>query len=193
VVKPDGGTLAIRNNSYRKYHPRFAISQGMGYCPEDRKEAGIIPELSVRENIILALQAKRGVFRYLNKRKRNESAEKYVKLLNIKTPDVDRSIKSLSGGNQQKCIIARWLAANPELLILDEPTRWIDIGAKIEIQKQILDLKNKGLSILFISSELEEVIRVSNRVVVLRDRQKVGELSGKDINEQSIMHTIADY
>ncbi len=113
-------------------------------------------------------------------------------ILKIKTPDIHTSIKSLSGGNQQKCILARWLVANPDILILDEPTRGIDVGAKIEIQKAILDLKNKGLSIVFISSELEEVVRISNRVAVLKDRKIVNELNGVEIDEQSVMQTIAD-
>ncbi|MDA3958318.1 sugar ABC transporter ATP-binding protein [Oceanispirochaeta sp.] len=192
IVKPDSGQIQIHGKDVKALNPRDAIARGMGFCPEDRKEDGIIPELSVRENIILAKQAKRGVFRYLSKKKRNEIANKYIKSLNIVTPSADQSVKNLSGGNQQKVILARWLAANPELLILDEPTRGIDIGAKIEIQKLIIELKNKGLAILFISSELEEVVRCSSRIAVLRDRSVIKELTGSDINEQTVMHTIAE-
>lgn len=192
VVNPDKGEYVLKGSKKRINNPREAIAAGMGYCPEDRKEAGIIPELSVRDNIILAIQAKKGIFKYISNEEREKIAQKYVDLLKIKTPDIHRSIKTLSGGNQQKCIIARWLAANPEILILDEPTRGIDVGAKIEIQKAILDLKKKGLSIIFISSELEEVVRISNRVAVLKDRSITKELSGKAIDEQTIMQSIAE-
>jgi len=192
VINPDTGDYYIKGRQKSVKNPRDAISFGMGYCPEDRKESGIVQELSVRDNIILALQAKRGVFRYLRKSERDSIAQKYVDILKIKTPDIYRSIKTLSGGNQQKCILARWLAANPEILILDEPTRGIDVGAKIEIQKAILDLKNKGLSIVFISSELEEVVRISNRVAVLKDRKIVKELEGQEIDEQAVMLSIAN-
>lgn len=112
--------------------------------------------------------------------------------MKISTPHANQKIKNLSGGNQQKAIVARWLAANPRFLILDEPTRGIDVGAKAEIQKLILSLSGQGMSILFISSELSEVVRCSQRVAILRDRMKIGELTGDQINEQSIMHTIAE-
>jgi len=165
---------------------------GMGFCPEDRKEVGIIPELSVRDNIVLALQAKRGVFRYLRRKKRDEIARRYVESLNIVTPSLNQQVKNLSGGNQQKVILARWVAADPQLLILDEPTRGIDIGSKVEIQKLIVELRRRGLAILFISSELDEVVRCSTKIMVLRDRRKIKELSGADISESVIMHTIAE-
>jgi len=192
VEKPDSGKMKIHGKPVVIRGPKHAIEYGMGFCPEDRKAVGIIPELSVRENIILALQAKRGIFRFLSKKQRNEVAEKFIETLKIVTPGTDQSVKNLSGGNQQKVILARWLAANPELLILDEPTRGIDIGAKVEIQKLILKLKDDGLAILFISSELEEVVRCATRIAVLRDRNVVKELTGKDINEQVIMKTIAE-
>jgi len=117
-------------------------------------------------------------------------ADKYIKLLNISTPSPDQLVKNLSGGNQQKVILARWLATNPRLLILDEPTRGIDIGAKAEIQKLVLSLAEEGMSCVFISSELEEVLRTSHRIVILRDHKKVTELSG-DVTEQQIMKSIA--
>ena len=192
IEKADSGEIRVKNQKTDIRNPRKAISMGMGFCPEDRKTAGIIPELSVRENIILALQAKRGVFRYLPKKQRNRIAEEFIKSLNIVTPGTDQSVKNLSGGNQQKVILARWLAANPEFLILDEPTRGIDIGAKIEIQKLILKLKNEGLAILFISSELEEVVRCSSRISVLRDRRKVSDLGCEEISEKNIMNAIAE-
>jgi monosaccharide-transporting ATPase len=192
IEKPDKGILKIGGTARNLKGPRTAIEAGMGFCPEDRKEVGIIPELSVRENIILALQARRGALRYLNRRSQEEIAEKFIKSLNIVTPSGEQQVKNLSGGNQQKVVLARWLAADPGLLILDEPTRGIDIGSKVEIQKLIIELREKGMALLFISSELDEVVRCSTRIAVLRDRRIVKELSGTDINEKSIMQTIAE-
>ncbi len=191
IEKPDTGDVSIAGRHTVVKSPRRAIELGMGFCPEDRKEVGIIPELSVRENIILALQAKRGVFRFLSRRERDEIARQFIESLNIVTPSVNQRVKNLSGGNQQKVILARWLASDPQLLILDEPTRGIDVGSKVEIQKLIIGLRKRGLAILFISSELDEVVRCSTRIAVLRDRRKVRELVGNDLNETTIMHTIA--
>ena len=162
----------------------------MALCPEDRKAEGIADELTVRENIILALQAHQGWFKYLTLQKQYEIAEKYIKLLSISTPSADQPVKNLSGGNQQKVILARWLATNPKLLILDEPTRGIDVGTKAEIQKLVLLLAEEGKSCVFISSELEEVLRTSHRVVVLRDKKKIIEFTG-EISERQIMQSIA--
>jgi simple sugar transport system ATP-binding protein len=159
-------------------------------CPEDRKDAGIVGELTVRENIILAMQASLGWIKYLSIQKQYEIADRFIKLLNIVTPSADQPVKNLSGGNQQKVILARWLATNPQLLIMDEPTRGIDVGTKAEIQKLVLSLAEEGKSCVFISSELEEVMRTSHRIVVLRDRKKVAEYSG-DVAEDEIMHAIA--
>ena len=161
------------------------------FCPENRKEEGIIADLTIRENIILALQARCGIFRALSKRRQNEIADEYIALLSIKTPSSSQMVKNLSGGNQQKVIIARWLATNPRFLILDEPTRGIDVGAKAEIEKLIIGLSDKGLSILFISSELEEVINCSDRIAVLRDRKFLTELTGTGLEETNIMRVIA--
>ena len=176
---------------WRLSSPRKAIAYGFGFCPEDRKAEGIIPDLTVRENIILALQAHRGTFKTLTKKQQDEIVDKYIKALEIKTPTAEQLLKNLSGGNQQKVIVARWLASNPRFLILDEPTRGIDVGTKAEIQRLIIDLSREGMAILFISSELEEVTRCSDRVAVLRDRQKIAELVGDQIEESQIMHTIA--
>ena len=144
----------------------------------------------MRENIILAIQARLGWFKYLSPQKQYEIADNYIKLLNISTPSADQPVKNLSGGNQQKVILARWLATNPRLLILDEPTRGIDIGAKAEIQKLVLLLAEEGKSCIFISSELEEVLRTSHRVVVLRDKKKITEFIG-EVDNRKIMQTIA--
>lgn len=185
------GVLKINGRSEKTLSPLKSILSGLGLCPENRKADGIIDDLTVRENIILALQASRGWFKYIPFKQQSEIAERYIKALNISTPSAEQLIRNLSGGNQQKVILARWLATNPQILILDEPTRGIDIGAKTEIQKLVLALAGEGKAIVFISSELEEVIRCSHRVMILRDRQKVGELAGDQINEGQILHTIA--
>lgn len=168
-----------------------AMKHGMAYLPEDRKAEGILADLSVRENIIIALQAKQGLFKRLSRKEMEEYADEYIKLLNIKTASQETPIKSLSGGNQQKVILARWLLTNPEFMILDEPTRGIDVGTKTEIQKLILKLADEGKSVAFISSELDEMLRTCSRIVVMRDRQKVGELTDSDLNQDTIMRTIA--
>ncbi|MBQ1903873.1 MAG: sugar ABC transporter ATP-binding protein, partial [Ruminococcus sp.] len=158
--------------------PIQAMKQGIAYLPEDRKIDGIVADLSVRENIILALQVMKGFFKPFTKAQANKFADEYIKLLSIKTASADTPIKSLSGGNQQKCILARWLLTHPEYLILDEPTRGIDVGTKIDIQKLVLKLASEGMSITFISSETDEMLRTCSRLVVMRDRKVVGELSG---------------
>jgi galactofuranose transport system ATP-binding protein len=194
IDKPDSGTITMETKPIKNYSPLSSIERGVALCPEDRKDEGIVEDLTVRENIILAMQANLGWFKYLSLQKQNEIADRYIKLLNISTPSADQPVKNLSGGNQQKVILARWLATNPRLLILDEPTRGIDVGAKAEIQKMVLSLAEEGKSILFISSELEEVLRTSHRIVVLRDHKKVAEYSGKvdkQIDIQTIIQTIA--
>jgi galactofuranose transport system ATP-binding protein len=191
VDSPDSGTIEIDHKEYKRLTPLKAIMKGIGLCPEDRKADGIFNELTVRENIILALQSERGWFHFLPLKQQYEIANRYIRALRISTPSPDQLIKNLSGGNQQKVILARWLATNPRLLILDEPTRGIDIGTKAEIQKMILALAEEGKAIIFISSELEEVIRCSNRVMVLRDKHKAAELVGEHVNQAEIMQTIA--
>lgn len=191
VDKPDHGRLTFAGQLVKKFSPFASILRGMAFCPEDRKADGIVPDLTVRENIILALQASRGWFKFLSQKKQYEIADTYIRLLNINTPGADQLVKNLSGGNQQKVILARWLATNPRVLILDEPTRGIDVGAKAEIQKLVLELAEEGRACIFISSELEEVLRTSHRIVVLRDREKVAELSGPAIDETTVMQAIA--
>ena len=184
------GTLKVKDKEVQIHQPIDAMNLGMGMLPDDRKAEGIIADLTVRENIVLALQAKTGTFKRLSRQKQNEIADRYIDLLNIKTPNPETLVKQLSGGNQQKVILARWLATNPDFLILDEPTRGIDIGTKTEIQKLILELADQGKSILFISSEIMEMVRTCNRMVIMRDGEKVGEVGG-DITEQKVMHAIA--
>jgi monosaccharide-transporting ATPase len=190
IDEPDSGSITMSGRKISDYAPIKSISRGVALCPEDRKESGVLGELSVRENIILAMQASLGWFKRLGSQEQYEVAEKYIKLLNIATPSPDQPLKNLSGGNQQKVILARWLATNPKLLIMDEPTRGIDVGTKAEIQKLVLSLAEEGKSCMFISSELEEVLRTSHRVVVMRDRKKVAEFSG-EVAESKVMHAIA--
>jgi len=190
VEKPDSGSITVDGKPVKNYTPLGSIKRGVALCPEDRKAAGIVDDLTVRENIILAVQANRGWFKHLNKQQQYEIADKYIELLNIATPSADQPVKNLSGGNQQKVILARWLATNPRLLILDEPTRGIDVGTKAEIQKLVLELAEEGKACVFISSELEEVLRTSHRIVVLRDREKVTEFSS-EVDEHTIMESIA--
>lgn len=156
--KPDEGELFVKGKKLQVNAPIEAMMSGMAYLPENRKEEGIIADLSVRENIIIALQAKRGMFRLLSRKEQEEFTDNYIKVLQIKTADRETPVKQLSGGNQQKVILGRWLLTNPDFLILDEPTRGIDIGTKTEIQKLVLELAEKGMSVVFISSEVEEMI-----------------------------------
>ncbi len=191
VQKAHCGTIKIKNKQVNLRSPADAIKNNIAFCPEDRKRDGIIAELSIRENIVLAIQARQGLLKKMPLKQQQELADKYIKLLGIATPDAEKKIGELSGGNQQKVILARWLATEPEVLILDEPTRGIDVGAKAEIQKLTLSLCEKGLSLVFISSEIDEVMRVSNRIVVMRDRRKVGELKSEDFSQDRILSTIA--
>ena len=187
------GSITLDGRAAALSSPAKAIGAGIAFCSEDRKSEGIVPSLSVRENIILAMQAGRGILRLLPRRKQEELAAHYINALRIKTPSPETPIQNLSGGNQQKVLLARWLCLQPKLIILDEPTRGIDVGAKAEIEKLVDSLRREGMAILFISSELEEVVRASQRVLVLRDRKKVGELSGEQINEDRIMEMIASH
>ena len=186
----DSGEVRMDGRPVRFDSPAQAVRHGLAMCPEERKHDGIVAELSVRENIALALQARMGIWNFLSPARQQAIAERFVRLLGIKTADLDTPVAQLSGGNQQKVVLARWLATEPRLMILDEPTRGIDVAAKQEIMDEILSLARAGLAVLFISSEMDEVVRVSDRIVVLRDRRKVGELPG-DSSEQAVYHLIA--
>mgnify|MGYP005502358313 CR=1 FL=1 len=185
------GTVKKNGKAVKITKPLDAMKNGIAYLPEDRKRDGIVGDLSVRDNIILAAQVLRGFFRPFSKAEANKFADEYIKLLEIKTASADTPIKSLSGGNQQKVILARWLLTHPEYLILDEPTRGIDIGTKIEIQKLVLKLASEGMSVTFISSETDEMLRTCSRLVVMRDRKVVGELSKDELTQSKVMETIA--
>ncbi|MET3914586.1 monosaccharide-transporting ATPase [Variovorax sp. OAS795] len=178
LESPDRGVLKIDGRAVSFSNPADAIREGLALCPEERKTDGIVAELSVRENIALALQARLGTRKFLSHAEQTTMAERFVASLGIKTASVETPIGLLSGGNQQKAMIARWLATEPRLLILDEPTRGIDVAAKQEIMEEILRLARAGMAVVFISSEISEVVRVAHRIVVLRDRRKVGELPG---------------
>ncbi|MEA3337208.1 MAG: sugar ABC transporter ATP-binding protein [Chloroflexota bacterium] len=191
IEKPDSGSLKLDGEEIKTHSPLSSIKQGIAFCPEDRQADGIVDELTVRENIVLAIQSSRGWFSYLTPKRQYLIADRYIKLLNISTPNADQLVKNLSGGNQQKVILARWLATDPRILILDEPTRGIDVGTKAEIQKLVLELADEGKACVFISSELEEVTRTSHRVAIMRDREKVAELTGDEIDERTIMEIIA--
>ena len=186
-----GGQIRVNGKKVRIQKPLDAMKNGIGYLPEDRKRDGIIADLSVRENIILALQVIKGMGHPFSRAKAEAFADEYIKALEIKTASTETPIKSLSGGNQQKVILARWLLTHPQYLILDEPTRGIDVGTKTEIQKLVLKLAEEGMSVTFISSEIEEMLRTCSRLIVMRDRNIVGELTGGELTQEHVMRTIA--
>ena len=188
--KNQTGELEFKGEKVKINAPIDAMNLGMGLLPDDRKAEGIIADLSVRENIILALQTKRGMFHLLPMSKQIEIADKYIEMLQIKTASRETLIGQLSGGNQQKVILARWLATDPDFLILDEPTRGIDVGTKTEIQKLVLKLAKEGKSLIFISSEIEEMIRTCNKLIILRDGQTVGEIT-ENLTQENVMSGIA--
>ncbi len=193
VLHAQSGSMSLDGLPFAPRSPRDAIARGVALTPESRKTEGIVPNLSVRDNIVLALQVRRGVWRSLPARRRHEIASDLISKLSIKTASADAPISSLSGGNQQKALLARWLATDPRLFILDEPTRGIDVGAKQEIERLVASLIDRGMGVLFISSELSEVVRTCSRVTVLRDRRTVAELSGEKLSEERILEAIATH
>ena len=186
-----GGRVKMNGKPVNISTPYQAMKAGIGYLPEDRKRDGIIADLSVRENIILALQVMQGIFKPISRADAEKFADEYIKALDIKTASTDTPVGSLSGGNQQKVILARWLLTHPQYLILDEPTRGIDVGTKTEIQRLVLKLAEEGMSVTFISSEIEEMLRTCSRLIVMRDRRIVGELRGSQLTQDQVMYTIA--
>ncbi|WP_295842971.1 sugar ABC transporter ATP-binding protein [uncultured Xanthomonas sp.] len=188
--RADRGRVAIDGRDVALRGPPDAIAHGLALCPEERKTEGIVAELSVRENIVLALQARMGLRRFLAPAEQLRIAQGYVDVLGIKTASLETPVGLLSGGNQQKVVLARWLATRPRLLILDEPTRGIDIAAKQEIMTRILALAREGMAVLFISAEVAEIARIADRIAVLRERRLVGELPG-GCGERAIFELIA--
>ncbi|MEV4754326.1 sugar ABC transporter ATP-binding protein [Micromonospora sp. NPDC049559] len=190
--RADHGTLRVDGEPVHLRSPRAALAHRIAFCSENRRSEGLVEELSVRENIVLAMQAARGWSRPIPRRRQDELVERYVRALDIRPADPEIRVGNLSGGNQQKVLLARWLITEPRLLILDEPTRGIDIGAKAEIQRLVVELSDGGMAVLFISAELEEVLRLSHRIAVLRDRRLVEELvNGDDVDADRIMQSIA--
>lgn len=191
--KPDSGTYELKGKKVSISDPYTALCNKIAYSTENRRDEGIIGDLTVRENMLIALQATRGMFKPIPKKEADEIVDKYMKELNVRPNDPNKLIKNLSGGNQQKVLIARWLATHPDLLILDEPTRGIDIGAKAEIQQVVLDLAEQGMGVVFISSEMEEVVSLSDDIEVLKDRHKIAELVNDDtVSQETIVQTIAN-
>ena len=191
--KPDSGTYTLNGKKVNISDPYTALKNKIAYSTENRRDEGIIGDLTVRQNILIALQATRGMFKPIPKKEADAIVDKYMKELNVRPADPDRPVKNLSGGNQQKVLIGRWLATHPELLILDEPTRGIDIGAKAEIQQVVLDLASQGMGVVFISSELEEVVRLSDDIEVLKNRHKIAEIENDDtVSQATIVETIAN-
>lgn len=186
------GELRVDGKLVSRLSPSGAISFGFGFCPEDRKHEALFPNLSLRENIAIAMQVRNGWLRKLSKKQQKEIAEKQIKRFSISTRGVETPVGQLSGGNQQKVILSRWLSVGPRALFLDEPTRGVDVGAKAEIESALQKMRSEGMSILFVASEIEEVVRLSSRVAVFRDRRMIEEVSGGDLNEQRILTTIAE-
>ncbi|MDF2618643.1 MAG: transporter related protein [Xanthobacteraceae bacterium] len=189
--RADCGSAEVDGRRVAISSPREAMRLGFGYCPEERKTEGVVADLTVRENIVLALQAKRGPMKPLPRREQDEMTAKFIRLLDIRPPDPERPVGLLSGGNQQKVLLARWLATAPRLLILDEPTRGIDVGAHAEIIGLIRDLCAEGMALLVVSSELEEIVTYADEVVVLRDRAHVARLTGDEVDVPAILAAIA--
>jgi galactofuranose transport system ATP-binding protein len=189
--RADSGEVRAAGERVRAGSVPDAVRHHLAFTPEDRKAQGLVLELSVAQNIMLALQARRGALRPVPRAERSRLVDHYIRSLNIRTPSPDTPVASLSGGNQQKVLLARWLAVQPKVLILDEPARGIDVGARAEIESLIADLKAHGLAVVLISSELDELARLCDRALVLRDRAVVGELSGDDVNEGAMLRLIA--
>jgi galactofuranose transport system ATP-binding protein len=186
----DSGQIEVAGKNARLTSPRQAINHGIAYSPEDRRAEGVLGDLTVAENIVLGIQARRG-WRRLRKAERDGVVSEYIAALGVRPANPNLLIRNLSGGNQQKVLLARWLATAPALLVLDEPTRGIDVGAKADIQSKVAELSDRGLAVVFISSELEEVLRLSQRIVVMRDRRKIGELSPHDVDVDGVIDFIA--
>lgn len=187
----DAGIIRIEGRTVHLDSPRKAMSLGVVYSSENRRAEGILAELSVLENITLALQAHRGVFRRIKPARQRELAQSWVEALGVRPPDLDRPAGSLSGGNQQKVLLARLLALSPRVLVLDEPTRGIDVGAKVDIQNLVGELADNGISVMFISAELEEVLRVGDRVAILRDGRVVETVRASDVTVDSLLALVA--
>lgn len=190
--RADSGRITVRGQGTRITNPRHAIDRRIAFSSENRRAEGVVGDLTVAENIVLGIQAKRGALRKVRKSEQDAIVAEYIEALGVRPANPNALIRNLSGGNQQKVLLARWLATAPQLIILDEPTRGIDVGAKADIQRKVAELSQQGLAVIFISSELEEVIRIAHRITVMRDRRKIGELTSHDIGVDDLVAFIAD-
>ena len=190
--RADSGQIEVDGKSVRMTSPRAAIDKRIVFSSEDRRGEGILGDLTVAQNIVLGIQARRGWVRPIRKSEQDAVVAEYMKALDVRPADPNLPASNLSGGNQQKVLLARWLATAPQLIVLDEPTRGIDVGAKADIQRKVAELSEQGLSVIFISSELEEVLRLAQRVIVMRDRRKIGELSAADVDLDGLIDYIAN-
>jgi simple sugar transport system ATP-binding protein len=190
--KPDSGHVEVNGQPAKLTSPRHALANRIAFSSENRRAEGIVADLSVAENIILGVQARRGWRRPIRRGEQHAIVDEYIKALGVRPADPNQLVRNLSGGNQQKVLLARWLATAPELIILDEPTRGIDVGAKADIQRKVTELSERGLSVFFISSELEEVLRLAQRVIVMRDRRKIGELDAHEVDLDGLVSYIAN-
>ena len=190
--KADSGTVTFDGHTVSLHSPAAGLAHRIAYSSENRRDEGVIADLTVRENLVLAVQARRGWLRRLSKRDQSEIVDKYIAELGIRPANPEVRVKNLSGGNQQKVLLGRWLATEPDVLILDEPTRGIDIGAKAEIQAAVVALSDGGVAVVYISSEIDEVVRLSDRVVILKDRRKIDEIDvGPDTTTATVVGIIA--
>ena len=191
IDAPDGGTVTLDGRAFAPRTPHDAIAAGVGFCTEDRKAEGIVPDMSVRENLTLALLPTLARAGIVDEAAQARIVERFVTRLGIRCTGPDQPIRQLSGGNQQKVLLARWLCMDPRLLILDEPTRGIDVGAKAEIQGLIRELARNGLGVLMISSEVEEIVEGADRAYVMRDGRTVAELHGAALTERNVLGAMA--
>ena len=189
--KADSGHIEAHGTLTKLHNPRHAIEQRISFSSENRRDEGIVADLTMAENIMFGIQAQRG-WRRVRQSEQDAIVSDFIAALDIRPADPSIPAGNLSGGNQQKVLLARWLATAPELLVLDEPTRGIDVGAKADIQRKVTELAEKGLSVVFISSELEEVLRIAQRVVVMRDRRKIGELDPQGLDVEGLVDYIAN-
>jgi galactofuranose transport system ATP-binding protein len=189
--RSDSGQIEVGGSPAKMTSPRHAIDRHVAFSSEDRRAEGIVADLTVAENIVLGIQARKGL-RKVRRAQREAVVSEYMSALDVRPADPNMVAGNLSGGNQQKVLIARWLATAPELLILDEPTRGIDVGTKADLQRKVAELSERGLSVIFISSELEEVLRLAQRVVVMRDRKCIGQLQSRDVELNGLIDFIAN-
>lgn len=188
---PDAGEILYEGILQKNISPTKAVRAGLAFCTENRRLDGIVPNMSVKNNIVLACMKQISRLGFVISRKRLALVNRYIEELRIKTPTPEQRIRNLSGGNQQKALLARWMATNPKLIILDEPTRGIDVGAKQEVERLVQQIASQGIGVLLISSEIPELVRNCDRVIVLREGEQVGELAGAQISEEAIMQIIA--